>query len=71
MKYIVHFSSRRRCYYLTNGDVTAFVLSSKLRQGNNNATDAAIFSSLVSAVQRRQLPTVAFPGSEPVHDRAA
>ena len=36
--FISYFSSCQRCHYLKNVDVTAFVLSSWFRQGNNNAT---------------------------------
>ena len=49
--FFLSFSSRHCCYYLTNGNVTAVVLSSKLRQGNNNAANAVVSSSLVSAGQ--------------------
>ena len=35
--YTAYFSSCQRCHYIKNVDVIAFVLSSWLRQGNNNA----------------------------------
>ena len=38
----INLSLRHRCPYLTNVDVTAFVLSCKLRQGSNNATKAQL-----------------------------
>ena len=52
-----------RCHYLTNGDVTVFVLSSWLRQDNNHdATIAVVPASLMSAVGgRQQLCTLVFP----------
>ena len=43
------FFCLHHCCHLINADVIAFVLLSQLRQGNNNATNAAVSASLVRA----------------------
>ena len=55
-----YFSLPHRCHYLTNGDVTAFALSSPLCQGNNNATNTAVSLLLVFAIQQQHFPIIVF-----------
>ena len=49
------------CHFLTTRDVRAFFLSSYPQKDNNNTANAAVFSLLMSAIQRWHLPTIAFP----------
>ena len=52
-KNAVYFSLHLQWHYLLNCEVTAFVFICPSADDNNNATNAAVSSSLVSAIQRR------------------